>query len=188
MATQSIPRITEEEYLALERAAEYRSEFVDGQIFAMAGGSPPHSLIAANWIAQFVNKLEDRRCRVYTSDLRVRTGKTGSFVYPDVSVACGDRGVSPYPDVLVDPVVIVEVLSPSTADYDRGKKFELYREISSLKDYILTHTETPWVEHFSRQSDSTWIFREYQGLEASVAIPSLECIIPLARVYREVLN
>ncbi len=184
MATQSIPRVTEEEYLRLERAAEHKHEFVDGEIVAMAGGSPVHSLLAANWIAELAPKLRGRGCHVFTSDLRVRTPLTGSFLYPDVSVVCGGpRLRQRAADILTDPRVVIEVLSPSTADYDRGKKFELYREIPELADYILVHADSPHVEHFAREPDASWIFREYRGLETSLAITSIDCIVQLADLY-----
>lgn len=189
MATQSIPKITEDEYLALERAAEHKSEFVNGAIYAMAGGSLRHSLVAANWMVDLAPKLRDKGCRVFTSDARVRTSASGSYVYPDVSVVCRVPQVyEGAADILTNPTVLVEVLSPSTADYDRGKKFELYREIASLEDYILVHTESALVEHFARQADATWIFREYRGLEAAVTIASIGCIVRLADVYAGVFD
>lgn len=180
----AVTRVPEEEYLRLERAAEYKSEYVEGEIFAMTGASPQHSELAANWIGEFKGKLRGLNCRVFTSDLRVRTGKSSSYVYPDVSIVCG---VPQYHgaemDALSNPTVIVEVLSPSTADYDRGKKFALYREIPSLQDYVLSHSESPWVEHFHREPDSSWIYREYRTLESAVLIPSLNCTVPLADLY-----
>lgn len=189
MATQPLARVSEEEYLRLERAAEYKSEYVGGEIFAMAGGSSQHSELAANWIGEFKNKLRGRNCRVFMSDLRIRTSASGSYVYPDISVLCGKPDIhGPAGDVLINPTVVVEILSSLTADYDRGKKFEVYREIASLQDYILTHTDSPWVEHFHRQPDASWIFREYRGLDSAVPIPSINCTVPLADLYAGVLN
>ncbi|MGI8741218.1 MAG: Uma2 family endonuclease [Bryobacteraceae bacterium] len=119
-------------YLRLERAAEYKSEYVGGEIFAMAGGSPRHSELAANWIFEVKSKLRGSNCRLFTSGLRVRTPATGSYVYPDVAVVCGElRVYETANDVLTNPAVVVEVLSLSTAHYDRGKKFELYRAFPS---------------------------------------------------------
>lgn len=187
MATAPAPRITEEEYLRLERAAEIKSEFVDGEIFAMSGGSRAHSLLAAGWIRILGEKLLRTNCSVFTSDLRIRTQRTGSYLYPDVSVVCEEPRVNRNSaDILTDPTVVIEVLSPSTEAYDRGKKFGLYREIPSLRDYILVHTGAVLVEHYSRQTDS-WLFREYSGLEASVHIASIDCTVALSDLYYGVL-
>jgi Uma2 family endonuclease len=189
MATQSIPRVSEDEYLRLDRAAEYKSEFLDGEIFAMSGGSLRHSLLASNWTTWMSNQLKGKGCRVFTSDARVRTAKTGSYLYPDVSVVCGGPQTHENSnDILINPQLVIEVLSPSTAGYDRGKKFERYREIESLRDYLLIHADSPHVEHFARQQDASWIFREYCGLEAAVPIASLDCIVGLAEVYSDVLD
>ena len=186
MATVPTPRITEEEYLRLERAAETKSEFVAGEMFAMSGGSRAHSALAANWIRELGVKLRGRNCSVFTSDLRIRTSRTGSYVYPDISVVCEE----PQPnrnadDFLTNPIVVIEVLSPSTAEYDRGKKFALYREIPSLKDYILVHTDAVLVEHYSRQPEN-WLLRKSSGLDSSVHISSIDCTVALNDVYRNV--
>lgn len=189
VATQAIPKVTEEEYLRLERPAERKSEFVGGEIFAMAGGSVVHSLLAMNWGVELGSKLRGRGCHVFSSDARIRTPVTGSFLYPDVSVVCGGwRLHEGAGDILTNPRVIIEVLSPSTADYDRGRKFELYREIPELAEYILVHADSPHVEQFTRQPDASWIFREYRGLEASVALTSIDCVIRFADVYAGVFE
>jgi Uma2 family endonuclease len=186
MASQPVTKLTEEEYLRLERAAEYKSEFIGGEIFAMPGGSFRHSSLAAKWITQFNNRLQGRGFTVCTSDARVRTPSTGSYVYPDVSVVCGEPVAhAGSDDILTNPKIIVEVLSPSTSSYDRGEKFELYREIPSLNDYVLAHTNAVHVEHFSRQSDGSWIFREYKGDDSTIALNSINCTVPLADVYSD---
>jgi len=189
MATQSVPRVTEEEYLERERAAEFKHEFVGGEIFAMPGGSLRHSRLAVNWTFELVSKLRGADCGVFSSDARVRTSATGSFVYPDVSVACGELPLyrDAY-DILTNPKVVIEVLSPSTADYDRGRKFELYREISSLQEYVLVHTASAHVEHFARKEDASWIFREYRGLESAVALASIECTVRMMDAYAGVFE
>jgi Uma2 family endonuclease len=187
MATQPVTRITEEEYLRLERAATYKSEFINGEIFAMAGGTLWHARIAVNWGAHLVYKLRGGNCNVFSSDARVRTTASGSYVYADVSVTCGDSLITKDDDILVDPKVVIEVLSPSNADYDRGKKFELYREIPTLQEYVLTHSDSPHIEHFARQADSSWIFREYKGLESSLRLASINCEIGLADIYERIL-
>jgi Uma2 family endonuclease len=185
MASQTVTKISEEEYLRRERTAEYKSEFIDGEIFAMSGGSPKHSLLAANWSGELRNQLRDGRCAVFNSDLRVRTASTGAYVYPDVTVVCGKLLMhSGSDDVITNPKLTVEILSPSTASYDRGNKFDLYREINSLSDYLLVHQDSHHVEHFARQSDGSWIFREYKGENSIVKIDSIGSI-RLADVYSD---
>src|ERR1700761_3471314 len=184
MATQPVSRITEEEYLRQERAATHKSEFVNGEIFAMSGGTLWHAHVAANWIVHLGFRLRGGDCRVYSSDAKVRTPSTGSYVYPDVSVACGASPVKKDDDILVNPTVVVEVLSPSTEDYDHGKKFALYREIPSLQEYILTHCDLPYVEHFTRQPDSSWLYREYRGFESSLQLASIHCEVGMADIYQ----
>ena len=186
MATQPVTKITEEEYLRLERAAEYRSEFVGGEIFAVSGGSLTHAVLSVNWSGELRNKLRGRHCIVCSSDARVRTSNTGSYVYPDVSVVCGKpvmhQGSN---DILTNPTVVVEVLSPSTSDHDRGEKFDLYREIPSLIEYVLVHADAVHVDHFARQSDGSWIFREYHGDDSIIALASISCNVRLGDVYAD---
>jgi Uma2 family endonuclease len=187
MATAPTPRITEEDYLRLERAAETKSEFVDGEMFAMSGGSRAHSLLAVRWIFQLELKLREGNCSVFNSDLRIRTRRTGSYVYPDISVVCEEPQANRNADdILPNPVVVIEVLSPSTEAYDRGKKFGLYREIPSLQDYILVHTDAVHVEHYSRQAEN-WLLREYSGVESMVHIASIDCTVALKDVYEGVV-
>jgi Uma2 family endonuclease len=189
MATQSVPKITEEEYLRLERAAERKSEFVDGEIFEMPGGSARHAQLAVNWIVSCSVPARDAKCRVFSSDLRIRTSATGAHVYPDLSIVQGvPEFLKGARDILINPVAVVEVISPSTANYDRGKKFDLYREIPSLKDYVLVHPDSPYVEHFARQADESWIYREYQGLASSITVSSIGCVIKLVDAYAGVLD
>ena len=181
MATQPVTKISEEEYLRLERAAEYKSEYIGGEIFAMPGGSFRHARLGVKWSTQLENKLLGGPCSVYSSDMRVRTPSTGSYVYPDVSVVCGDPiAHAGSDDILTNPALVIEILSPP---YDRGGKFELYREIPSLTDYILVHTDAIRVEHFARQFDGSWIFREYKGVDSTIALGSINCSIRLGDVY-----
>jgi Uma2 family endonuclease len=186
MATQPVTKITEEEYLRLERAAEYKSEYIGGEIFPMPGGSFRHSRLTINWSTQLQNQLSGTAYSVYSSDMRVRTPSTGSYVYPDVSVVCGDPiAHAGADDILTNPMVIVEVLSPSTSRYDRHEKFDLYREIPSVTDYVLVHQAAVRVEHFARQSDGSWIFREYKGDDSTIALTSINCTIRLGDVYTD---
>jgi Uma2 family endonuclease len=182
----AITKVTEEEYLRLERAAEYKSEFIDGEIFARSSCSPKHVLLATNWGAELVIQLRGRRCGVFNSDLRIRTARTGSYVYPDVSVVCGKLAMhAATDDVITNPILVVEILSPSTSNYDRGKKFQLYREIPSLHEYVLVHQDKVQVEHFSRQSDGSWIFREHVGNESTLVLSSINYTIKLKDVYSD---
>jgi len=189
MATQTIPRLTEAEYLALDRANPYRSEYIGGEMFAMAGGTLRHAALAARCIVELNSRLAGRGCTVFSSDARVRTPRTASHVYPDVSVVCGEVRTQPNAsDVLINPAIVVEVLSPTTRDYDKGAKFELYREIDSLTDYLLVDSDDPKVVLYSRQPDNSWILREVSGLQTSIAIPSLSITIDLPQIYGDLMN
>jgi Uma2 family endonuclease len=183
MGTLPVARLTEQDYLALERAADYKSEFVAGEVFAMSGGTARHSLLAGAVFAELRGRLGTSNCAPFTSDLRIRTPHGDQF-YPDVSVVC-----SPFEmhegnkDVCTNPVVLVEVLSPSSANYDRGLKFVLYREIPSLKDYLIFHSDTVHVEHYSRQSNESWLLENHHGDDAVISLPSVNCNLKLGDVY-----
>ena len=185
---QTTHRLTEAEYLALERAAVgVRSEFYDGEMFAMAGGTRRHSLIGTNLTVEFGNKLRGHRCRPYNTDLRVKIEATGLFTYPDLSVVCGkpvllDQGM----DTLLNPTLLAEVLSESTESYDRGKKFQHYQQIPSLKEYLLISQDEPRIEQFVRQDDDRWLLRETLGLESRLELPSLGITIDLAEIFTDV--
>lgn len=182
-----IHRLTEAEYLDLERRAEFKSEFLDGEMFAMAGGTIAHSLIASNLIFALRTQLKGCPCRVYTSDLRVKVQASGLYTYPDVSLACGqDRLDDEHEDTLLNPVVIVEILSDSREAYDRGKKFELYRQLPSLREYLLVNQYKPLVEQYIRQESGAWILRDLAGLEGKLALPSVGITIAMADVYTDV--
>jgi Uma2 family endonuclease len=186
VASNPVSKLTEEQYLAIERAAEFRSEFVDGEMFAMSGGTNRHGRIQRNLFLELALALEDRTCEPFGSDNRVRVSSR-AYVYPDVTVVCGERqAVDEDDDVLIDPVAIFEVLSPSTEKYDRGLKFQLYRSIDSLRDYVLVNQEQVRVEQFTRKSDGTWTFRDYQGQGEDLKIDSIGVAISLQRIYRRV--
>jgi len=181
---KSIHRLTETEYLDLERSLESRNEFFDGEVFAMSGGTPLHSQIASNLIQVIGRRLSGGRCVVYTSDLRLKVEATGLFTYPDLSVVCGPlQFAAGTDDTVLNPTVIVEVLSDSTEAYDRGKKFENYRRMPSLREYLLVSQKEPRIEQFVRQENEQWLLREAAGLEATLALPSLEIKISLAEVF-----
>ena len=180
-------KLTEAEYLALERAAEFKSEFFDGEMFAMAGGSPMHSLIATKLAAEFTAQLKGRPCVAFNSDLRLKIEATGLFTYPDLSVVCGElQYANDSDDTIVNPTLLVEVLSNSTEAYDRGKKFEHYQQIPALKEYILVSQNEPRIEQYIRQPGGDWLLRQAAGMDATLAIPSLEITISLAEIFANV--
>lgn len=177
-------RYTAEEYLELERQAEYKSEFVDGEIFAFAGASESHNLIATNCTGELRQQLKGKPCKLYSSDMRVQLAESRRYTYPDVLVTCGDAEfVDEKRDTLTNPTLITEILSPSTEGYDRGKKFESYRQLSSLQTYMIISQDKPLVEVFERQEDESWRFNAYRGLNASVPLPTLGCNLSLREVY-----
>jgi len=178
--------LTEEEYLAIERAAEFKSEFLDGEMLSMVGASDRHVRLQRNLLIEVHIRVRDRGCEAIGSDGRVRVSDRAYF-YPDVSVLCGSvRTLDQHRDNFVNPVAIFEVLSPSTEKYDRGLKFQRYRSIASLTDYILVSQEQMRIEQFTRRSDGTWTFRDYQSPDEEVKIDSLGVAIPLARIYDQV--
>lgn len=187
MSTLAKHKYTPEEYLELERAAERKSEFLNGEIFAMGGASARHALITTNVGGELRSLLRDRACTVYSTDLRTRVSYEGLYTYPDIVVVCGEpKFIDDAFDTLTNPIVIVEVLSPTTKNYDRGEKFEQYRKIEDLKEYLLVAQDQPRVEHYIRQIDGTWLFSEVVGLDSVVDLPSLQCSLRLAEVYAKV--
>jgi Uma2 family endonuclease len=181
--------ITEEEYLAIERKAEFKSEYFHGEMFAMAGALKPHNLIASNVIRVLGNQLLERDCNVYPSDMRIKIKKIGKYTYPDVAVTCGKEIFEDdYVDTLLNPVVIFEILSHSTEARDRGEKFQHYQFIESLAEYILIAQDRVRVEQYVRQSDRTWMYSQYQNLEEVVKLESINCEFSLKDVYVKVPN
>jgi Uma2 family endonuclease len=187
VASNPVTKVTEEQYLAMDRAAEFRSEFLDGEIIAMSGGSMRHADVQANVIGELFAALRGSDCRVYSSDFRVRVSKTRMYAYPDVSVVRGKPVLADErQDVLLNPAVIFEILSPSTEKYDRGVKFQHYRTIDSLKDYILVGQDAIRVEHYTRGDDNTWTLHDNQRLEEELKIASIAVSLPLSRIYDRV--
>jgi Uma2 family endonuclease len=187
MPSQAKARVTPEEYLALERAAPSKSEYFDGELFAMSGASRRHNLISLNIGAELRAQLRDRPCEVYTSDMRVKVSLSGLYTYPDVVVACEEPAFEDtVGDTLLNPTLLVEVLSKSTADYDRGSKFEHYRTLASLQEYLLVAQEKSHVVHYVRQSDLTWLLEETHDSATTIRLPSIGCDLALAEVYAKV--
>jgi Uma2 family endonuclease len=179
--------VSPEEYLALERAAETRNAYLDGEIFAMTGASRPHNLITANVLASLHGQLRGRDCEAYASDMRVHVPTTGLYTYPDVVVSCGDPSfLDAELDTLLDPVVLVEVLSPSTEDHDRGSKFVHYRSIPSFREYLLIAQENVHVEHMVRQGDGRWLLTELRDPQQTVTLEAIDCSLVLAEIYESV--
>jgi len=187
MSSQPKSRYTPEEYLALERKADYRSEYFAGEIFAMSGASERHNLIVGNVFAALHAQLRNRSCKVYASDLRVKVNPTGLYTYPDVVALCDEPQFDDdQKDTLLNPTVLIEVLSPSSEAYDRGGKFEHYRKLSSVTEYVLISQEKPHVEHYVRQPDNQWLLSEASGLSDTIQLPSINCILALSEVYEKV--
>ena len=187
MASNPISRLTEEQYLAIERAAEFKSEFLDGEMFAMSGVSFQHGRLQVNLTLELGVRLRGTGCEVVLSDVRVRVSKSGMYTYPDISVVCGKPVLADdYQDNLLNPAVLFEILSPSTEKYDRGLKFQNYRTIESLKDYILVDQAQIRIEQYTRQADNTWTLRDYQHSDEELKIVSIGVSIPLNRIYERV--
>ena len=179
--------ITAADYLALERQAETKSEYLNGRIYAMSGASRNHNRITVNLTSTLHAQLKRKPCEPFSGDMRVKVKPTGLYTYPDVVVVCGEpRFEDPHVDTLLNPTVIIEVLSDSTAAYDRGEKFAHYRALPSLSDYLLIAQDQPRIEHYQRQSDGRWLYSATDGLDAQVEISTIGCVLRLAEVYERV--
>jgi len=188
MTTRPDVRLTPEEYLRIERAAEWKSEYVDGEMFAMAGASPRHVLIATNLVAELRDRLRDGPCNAYAADLRVATDRRRHYTYPDVVVACEPlQFVDEHRDTITNPSLIAEVLSESTEKYDRGAKFERYRSVATLTEYLLVSQDRIHIELYTRQPGGGWVLREWNDSEAEIDLPSLRCRLRIAEVYAKVV-
>jgi Uma2 family endonuclease len=186
VASSPITKVTAEEYLALDRAAEFRSEFIDGEIVAMSGGSLRHSALKINLAGEVRDALRGTPCRAFDSDLRVRVSPR-MYTYPDLTVVCGKPMIADErQDILLNPKVIFEVLSPSTEFYDRGVKFRHYREIESLSDYILVDQDQARIEQFTRGDAHTWTFHDYKDASEMLRIESIGVSIPISHIYERV--
>ncbi|XYH95810.1 Uma2 family endonuclease [Sorangium sp. So ce1128] len=181
-------KFTFAEYLAREQASATKHEYANGEIFAMAGSTPEHGLMAVNVASVLRGQLVDRRCRVYNSDVRVRIQATGLATYPDVSVVCGRLERDPEDEnSILNPVVLVEVLSPNSEAYDRGEKFAHYQAIPSLREYVLVSYQRRRVEVLRRNDDGTWTLYDVRG-SGVAELASLGCSLPLDEVYRGVFE
>jgi len=179
--------ISPEEYLAMEEQADHKSEYFNGEIFAMVGASINHNRITGNINAFFNTALARSTCESFASDMRLQVKANGLYTYPDVMVVCGKpEFATGRNDTITNPILIVEVLSPSTKNYDRGQKFMLYRAIETLLDYVLVDQDRPHVEYFHRLDDGRWILTEFDTMDASLQLEALQLEIPLSRIYQKV--
>jgi len=187
MSASRQPRLTPEEYLELDRAAEFRSEYYGGLMYAMSGGSLRHAVIIATLIQRLANALEDGPCTVASNDLRLRVSPDGLYGYPDLMVYSGSPKLADaHSDTLLNPTFLAEVLSPSTEGYDRGFKSSQYRKIESLQEYALISQDEARVEVYRRQSSGDWLLSESAGLDTVCRFTSLDCQVALASIYAKV--
>ena len=176
------------EYLAWERKQPFKNEYHNGQIVAMSGASRSHNRITLDTATQLNIQLMDSGCEVFASEMRVRTSPTISYYYPDVIVVCGEpRFEDDTFDTLLNPILVIEVLSPSTAAFDRGEKFEHYKQLASLQEYLLISQDRVRVEHYCRQG-TQWNHNTFQHLEDVLSLASIECEVPLRAIYRRVMS
>jgi Uma2 family endonuclease len=180
--------ITEEEYLEFERAAFEKHEYFNGEIYQMAGASNEHNLIGGNVYASLHSQVKKRDCRAYQNDMRLLIEETGLYTYPDIMVVCGKPDIKKYKglDSIKNPVLIVEVLSASTADYDKGAKFDHYRTIESLKEYVLVWQDKKRVARYTKQDDGSWVLRDFIGEEAEINLSAIECSLTMDDIYDKV--
>lgn len=186
MSSLPKPRYTPQQYLQLERQAEFRSEYMNGEIIAVAGASRQHNRITLNIGSALTGLLQATPCEPFTTDMRVRISPA-RYTYPDAVVACGelefeDTGL----DTLINPVVIIEVLSPTTETDDRGWKFAHCRRSKTLVDYVLVSQDRPFIEHYTRRDQDLWTLRELDGLSDVLRLPSIGCELPLSQIYARV--
>jgi Uma2 family endonuclease len=181
-----ITRYTPEQYLAIERKADFKSEYDRGFITAMAGASDQHNAISVNMSRELSVRFKNRPCRVYASEMRLCVNKTGLYTYPDVMAVCGERQfLDGKTDTLLNPTLVVEVLSDSTESYDRGRKFDHYRQLESLREYVMIAQDEVKVERYTRQGDD-WILTVFSKLDDILRLASIDCEIPLREIYDKV--
>lgn len=187
MSAQREPLLTIEEYLALEEASAERHEYHAGRVVLLAGGSEAHTLIIGNITTLLNTQLRERPCRVYTSDLKIKIECARVYTYPDVTVVCGP---SHFEDstrrALLNPAVIVEVLSETTEKYDRGRKFQYYRTIDTLQEYLLVSQSSMHIDHYVRQNDHFWLLSSAASADDTITLPSIACTLLVSDVYHKV--
>ncbi len=180
--------ISEEDYLTMEEVSPVKHEYFDGEIFQMAGASEQHNTITINIAGELHQQLKKRPCKVYQNDMRLYIEKEGIYVYPDVMVVCGKPDIKKFKslDNILNPVLIVEVLSESTADYDKGAKFEQYRTIDSFKEYLLVSQDRKQLTRYTKQSDGSWVLTDFIGDKTQIELSSIECSLSIEDIYDKV--
>jgi Uma2 family endonuclease len=188
MTPNPIPtKLSPEEFLAFERAADEKHEYRDGEIVLMSGAKLNHNRISTNIAALLWQGLKGKNCENYSSDLRVWVPKTRLYTYPDAIVVCGDPVfLDDEFDTLMNPLVLIEILSDSTESYDRGQKFQNYRSIDSLREYVLISQRSPSIEKYVKHGDGFWMLSEASGIDSSITLEAVDCTLPLADVYDKV--
>jgi Uma2 family endonuclease len=187
-AARAEARMTPAEYLARERQAQTKSEYIGGFVVAMTGASRKHNYVAGDIFGELRDQLRGSPCDVFTGDMRVKVAEAGDYTYPDVIVACGDLEFEDSElDTLLTPTVIIEVLSPSTEAYDRGAKFINYRQLPTLQEYVLVAQDRPSVEHYARHGNQ-WVLTTITDLEATVPLPTIGCELSMREIYRRALS
>ena len=180
-------KLTPDEYLEFERKAEERHEYFNGEIFAMSGAKRNHNKAATNVSGLIWQHLKGKDCESYSNDMRVFVPRTGLYTYPDVVVVCGEpKFQDKVFDTLLNPTLLIEVLSESTESYDRGKKFQHYRSIESLQEYVLVSQDEARIEKYLKQGDGFWVLSEAVGLDSEIEFASIECRIALAEVFDKI--
>jgi Uma2 family endonuclease len=187
MSAQPIPFLTPEEYLAIERKAEIKSEYHRGTMYAMRGNTIRHVKIVRNLVVRLDEATRHGYGEVFSTDLKLWVEAEQLYAYPDLMIICGPLAIADnFRDTVTNPSIIIEVLSPSTEAYDRGKKFSYYQEVASLQEYVLVSQDEARVERFTRQADGTWVPANFVGLESSLPLAGIDCQVPLATIYDRV--
>jgi Uma2 family endonuclease len=187
MSTQPKTQLTPEQYLEIERKSEFRSEYYNGEMFAMPGSSEEHNVLIGNLFTILRPQLRSRNCRVYFAEMRVRVGATGLYTYPDLAAVCGERKFADADvDTLLNPTLIAEVLSPSTEAYDRGRKFEQYRQIESLREYILVAQDRIHVDLYTKRDDGLWLLASVSRLEDTLQLSCAAANVSLSELYADI--
>ena len=187
MSAVARQKMTVAKYLEMERTSEEKHEFLDGEIYLMSGASLKHNLIVGNTYASLHAQLRSRSCVVFPSDMRVRVRENRYYTYPDITVVCDPLQLEDdRQDTLLNPTLIIEVLSPSTESYDRGRKFQHYRTLASLQEYVLISQEGARIERYLRQPNDEWLLSDAAGIDASLELVSIQCTLSLAEVYEKI--
>ncbi|MFM9905212.1 MAG: Uma2 family endonuclease [Pyrinomonadaceae bacterium] len=187
MNPNPIPKMTPEEFLAFERASDIKHEYLGGQIVAMGGAKRNHNIVALNLGGDLNNLIEEKDCEAYLGDMRVFLPATSDYAYPDITLVCGEPVFQDdVLDTLINPLLIIEVLSESTEAYDRGLKFRLYRSIDTLHEYVLISQDQPRIEKYNKKGDGFWVLSETSGIDSELQLESIGVAVPLSRIYRKV--